>query len=191
MLMLLLFLSPLQATAAQSASTPPGIYGDVALDFFVPGYGAFTRREYVTGSLLAVGRLGTLYAAGAFYVQFREYQSAERAARTAGLFFGPGLRYKDPYSSGYATADDFRDRAERRAFFAGTAVTVHAVLTIVSLWWTADHAYARHEETLPVFPEPGANARAWQFDVHDEVASDPLVHRSNGWRVDVRWRGAL
>lgn len=130
---------------AQDPASRAGIYGDAALDFFVPGYGAFARQEYVAGSLFAAGRLGTLYAAGAYYVQFREYQSAERAARNADLFFGPGLRYKDPYAGGYGTADDFRDKAERRAFFAGTAVTLHIALTIVSLWWTVDHGYAEYK----------------------------------------------
>ena len=137
-------------TTPASQGEPPGA-GLVWLDALLPGYGAFYFENYITGGLIATGRVGTLILAARYWRQKVEYRSAERAARTAEFVYGLGFRYKDPYGGGYYTSEEFRRLADRRGLGQNLALSLHAVITLYSFFSTRSLVQERRQANEPIF----------------------------------------
>lgn len=104
------------------------------LEPVLPGIVFFNRDQPVAGSLILTGRIVTLAGAVQFYNRYADYASAERAARIADLYYGPGLQYRDPYSGGYRTTTQFRKEADRNLNLAGYSVGIHLILLGVGMY---------------------------------------------------------
>ena len=113
-----------------------------SLDFLIPGLGMLMHKRYVLSGTIAALRVSTVAIALDYRNKSREYRSAERAARIGDLAYGPGLRYKDPYSGDYLTADEFGRRADRRSYISGLALTLHVGLA----FWSAGYTYRMEQE---------------------------------------------
>jgi len=140
----------------------------LSLDFFLPGYGAFSHDSPLAGGLILGGRAGTIYLAFEFWQKQIEYRSAARAARAAEVYFGPGYRYKDPFDSGYRTAQELDRLAGRNTFYYSLSLSFHAVITIVSLVFTNFLVSLDEKKDRPVFDIqadvlPGTEARGVRF----------------------------
>ncbi len=134
------------APAVAGPGTPPPLPVFLALDFALPGYGAFYEDAYLAGFSLALLRLGTAALALEFQRQRSVYESAERAARFADLYYGGPLRYRDPYGDGYHSAEEFARLADRRTAYARLGVSAHLLTTVISLART----YFLHEKLRAV-----------------------------------------
>ena len=150
------------ALQAEEPASPALIYG---MDIFVPGAGSLYTGHPVRAGFIAAGRTATI----AFAEQSRRYaaayRSAERAALTAELLYGPGFRYKNQYGSGYHNADDFRRQADRHIFYSSLSLTLHAVITTVSIFVLRSDLEEKAVKRAPVFdvsllPEPGKRPSA-------------------------------
>jgi hypothetical protein len=104
------------------------------LEPVLPGIVFFNRGRPVAGSLMLAGRIVTLAGAVHFHNRYADYASAERAARIADLYYGPGLQYRDPYSGGYKTTTQFRKEADRNLNLAGYSVGIHLILLGVGMY---------------------------------------------------------
>ena len=103
-------------------------------EVFLPGYNAFRNESYISGSLLLVGRVLTFYAAYRFHNRSIDYRSAAQAASIADLYYGPGLRYKDPYSSDYLSTQEFENRAGRAQNYMYLSIALHGGLMAAGLY---------------------------------------------------------
>jgi len=100
----------------------------VLLEPVLPGVVFFANNRPISGSLMLAGRLSTLGLAIHFQNQANDYMSAQKAAENADLYYGPGLMYKDPYSSGYKSSRQFRKEADRNLAFSNYMVFTHLIL---------------------------------------------------------------
>ncbi|MCE9596968.1 MAG: hypothetical protein K8S54_03285 [Spirochaetia bacterium] len=121
-------------------------------DAVVPGFGAFYTGHYALGTAIATSRIGTGYLSWYYSQRAREYGSAEKAARIAELYFGPGYRFKNPYGSGYYNASEYSHLAGKRKFYANIALLVHLGVAVTSGFLTAD--WLDEARPTPVFPMP-------------------------------------
>jgi len=132
---LLLFLcAPLAPAPVASQETRLKSETAMWLEPLLPGIVFFNRDRPVAGSLMLGGRVITLAGAVYFHNRFADYASAERAARVADLYFGPGLQYRDPYSGGFKTTTQFRKEADRNLNMAGYSVGIHLILLGVGIY---------------------------------------------------------
>src|SRR5690349_20149937 len=90
---------------------------EILADALVPGFGGFYTGHYAGGTAIAVGRVSTAYLSWYYSQRAREYHSAEKAARLAELYFGPGYRFKNPYGGGYYSAAEYSQLAGKRKFY--------------------------------------------------------------------------
>lgn len=125
-------------------------------DLFIPGSGAFLMDHPKTGAAIFFARTLSAYYAYTLNVQKTEYQSAERAARIADIYWGPGYNYKDPYSTGYLNAEGFRRKADQKRYYRNLSIGVHLIATAASLFFT--RSLLENQTTYPVFDlEPESN----------------------------------
>ncbi len=163
-----LLLSPFFAAAEARAEDSFFVY---AFDAFVPGWGSFYTGHEIRGSLIATGRIATIAFAVQAHRYATAYHSAAQAARVAEFLYGPGFRYKNPYGSGYYTAAEFQRRADRYTFYSSLSVTLHAMLTAVSLYVVGTDLREEEAKKAPVFdaaifPDgPGRTQAAAAFSV--------------------------
>jgi hypothetical protein len=139
----------------ERTGNPPGPYS-LAIDFLIPGYGAVMHRSYVPATLIFTGRILTAYAAIESWRLRESYGSAERAARIAGYYYGPGYRYYDPLSGGFKSPEEFGRIRDRYASYYGTALALHTLITGFSLFYTHELNEKIRVEQLPAF-EIGLN----------------------------------
>ncbi|MBL8019671.1 MAG: hypothetical protein JNM27_08415 [Leptospirales bacterium] len=125
---------------------------ELVADALVPGFGSFYTGHYGAGTAIGVGRIGTAYLSYYQSQRAREYQSAEKAARIAELYFGPGYRFKNPYGSGYYSAAEYGRMAGKRKFYANIGIVVHVGIAIASGLLTS--GWLDEAEATPVFPDP-------------------------------------
>jgi len=104
------------------------------LEPVLPGIVFFNRDRPMAGSLMLAGRIITLAGTLHFHNRYADYASAERAARVADFYYGPGLQYRDPYSGGYKTTTQFRKEADRNLNMAGYSVGIHLILLGVGMY---------------------------------------------------------
>lgn len=143
--------SALHAETQGREQAPPPLAAFLALDFALPGYGAFYEEEYLSGLGIAIVRLGTAALAVQFQAERSVYRSAERAARLADVYYGGPLRYRDPYGEGYRSADEFARLADRRAAYVRLGVSAHLLTTVISLartYFLHERLSATRETTL-------------------------------------------
>lgn len=115
------------------AEPPPPLSAFLALDFILPGYGAFYEAKYATGAGIALLRIGTAGLAVQFQRERSVYRAAARAARLADFYYAAPLRYRDPYGDGFRSADEFVRLSDRRAAYVRTSVSAHLLITALSL----------------------------------------------------------
>lgn len=127
---------------------------------------------------VALLRFGTAFAAYDYRVRSREYRSAQRAAQLADLYYGPGLRYRDPYSGDYLTSEEFGRRADRRLYVSGLALTVHFALLV----WSSGYTYVLEGERL--------HGRTPIFELQPEEPKSQAGRTTRGvsWRMGMAWR---
>lgn len=150
------------AASPARAEEPLFVY---AFDAIVPGWGSVYTGHPVRGGIIATGRVATI----AFAIQARRYStayhSASKAARLAEFLYGPGFRYKNPYGGGYYTAAEFQRKADRYTFYGSMSLTLHVVLTAVSLYAVGLDLREAETKNAPVFeaavfPEGPATGRS-------------------------------
>lgn len=143
-------------------ATPVSARGlELVADALVPGFGAFYTGHYGAGTAIGVGRIGTAYLSYYHSQRAREYQSAEKAARIAELYFGPGYRFKNPYGSGYYSAAEYSRMAGKRKFYANIGIVVHVGIAVASGLLTA--SWLDQAQVTPIFPAPGKNEQPVTF----------------------------
>ncbi|HBS06355.1 MAG TPA: hypothetical protein DEA96_15410 [Leptospiraceae bacterium] len=103
-------------------------------EIFIPGYNAFRNESYISGGLLLLGRLITLYGAYHYHNRYINYNSAANAARIADLYYGPGLEYADPYSGDYLSSQQMENRAGRAQNYSHLSIALHLGLTGAGLF---------------------------------------------------------
>ena len=181
--LLLLFVggfSPVCPALAGPESTPSvaeaGLFWP-ALDLALPGSGMIHNDRYVLAGTIAFVRVSTAFLAINYRNRAREYRSAQQAARVADVVYGPGLRYRDPYSGDYLTSDGFGRRADRRQYISGLALSLHLAVAL----WSAAHTYR--------FEQQEALERAPIFEMQPEAGVPRATHQGNGlrWVIGMRW----
>lgn len=167
-------LHPQTQTRAQAA---PPLAVFLALDFALPGYGAFYESEYLSGFAIASFRLASIALALEFQRQRSVYRSAASAARLADVYYGGPLRYRDPYGDGYRSAEEFARFADRRAAYARLGASLHLLTTAISLTRT----YFLHERlsesngpALDLRLGPGASAQDLRLEAQLQFSADAL-----------------
>lgn len=146
----------------------PLLANDLLLDALLPGYGALSRKHYVTGGLIAAGRVGSAFLAFESYIEHQELSSRARAARLAEMVYGPGRLFFDP-QSGPVDARDLQNRADRRLAASRALIAFHLGLGAASLFYTAH--LIREERITPTVEllsdgdseRPGAGIRLGIF----------------------------
>lgn len=157
-----------EARAESPAATEqPGRFGLYALDILVPGSGALRQRRPGWAATFALGRVATAWICYEAYVSMVEYRSAERAARYALAVYGPGLRFPDPYSNAFRTADEFQRLADRRAAIMSGAGTLHLFLTGLSLLMTHAFYEDTRDTNTPVFTIGMEATDGWNITAGD------------------------
>ncbi len=118
------------------ADTPDGSREEYGIwpEIFLPGYNAFRNESYISGGLLLLGRLLTLYGAYHYHNRYINYNSAANAARIADLYYGPGLEYADPYSGDYLSSQQMENRAGRAQNYSHLSIALHLGLTGAGLF---------------------------------------------------------
>ncbi|MBE7440486.1 MAG: hypothetical protein HS115_18695 [Spirochaetales bacterium] len=146
----------------------PTMARELLLDVLLPGYGALSRERYVSGGLIAAGRLSSAYLAFDSYVEHQELKSRARAARLAELLYGPGRLFLDPVS-GPVNARDLQKKADRRLAASRAFIAFHLGLSVGSLFYTA-HLISEEKYTPTVellsdgdFVNQGAGIRLGLF----------------------------
>lgn len=129
------------------------------LEVLIPGAGLAVHGRFALAATMATLRLATAFA----YVDYRrralEYRSAERAALVADYFYGPGVRYLDPYSGDYLTSEQFGRRADRRTYISTLAMTVHLGMAVFGAIYSWSLEKQLAGDNLPIFdlaPESSA-----------------------------------
>lgn len=135
----------------------------IVADAVLPGFGAFYAGHYVPGIAIATGRIGTAYLSWYYDQRAREYRSAEKAARIAELYFGPGYRFKNPYGGGYYTASEYNRLSGKRKLYSNLGLLVHFGLAIGSGLLTA--SWIDEAMPPPVFPMPEARDQPLSFTI--------------------------
>ncbi|MBX7057983.1 MAG: hypothetical protein K1X75_07940 [Leptospirales bacterium] len=178
--------TPAPEQPASSAAEAPSKPAWIALDLAAPGAGALRRGDYGWAAFFAGGRLATAYYAYVKHIEYLEYRSAARAARLADLYYGPGLYYRDPYSSGFRNSDGFQREADRRSYLSTLALSLHLLLTGLSVYQTGRWLEEEHSRTLPEFElEAGLSNAATDWPPASEAQASP------GYEFSIRWRWFL
>ncbi len=168
-----------EGEAQKTSSVSPGI-SLYLLDFALPGYGSFRSHHPVEGTLLATGRLATLYLADRYYAESQEYRSLWQAARYGDLLYGPGTTYWDPFEKGFHTTQEFRRKADRRTYYGSLAVTTHLLMAALSLYLTWDRVRREAESHLPRFPVQQSDKKSEGNSMERGDAMD-----GNGWSLQL------
>lgn len=129
------------------------------LEPVAPGAVFFSQNRPVAGTLMLTGRVITLASAIHFHNRFADYASAEKAARLADLYYGPGMRYRDPYSSGFKSSLEFRKEADRNLNLASYSVGLHLILLGVGIYNGLILQREEELEKAPVYDIPQSTVR--------------------------------
>lgn len=161
--------TPVESEYYHPGSPSRNIFGSMAADFLLPGWGAFTRKDWTVGSLILLTRVGSAYLAYDYSIRASEYRSLQKAALYGDFYYGPGLLYFDTLEGGYRTPAEMGRRADRYQYYAGLSVLLHAAITGVSLFFTYDHL---HEENIRRLP---------RYKIQEDVLEMQYLHyRQNG-----------
>jgi hypothetical protein len=176
-LILILSFSVIVPLAAAPGKSKPPIEPETAiwLEPALPGIVFFNQDRPVSGSLMLAGRLLALAGAVHFHNRYADYASAEKAARIADLYYGPGLQYKDPYSSGYKTTTEFRKEADRNLNLSGYSVAIHLILLGVGIYNGILFAKENKLEQAPV------------YDLSDVTPADTLIAEKEVTGIRKSW----
>lgn len=122
----------------------------------LPGYAFFRQDRLLSGSAVLGGRLATLAAMLSWQARSARYASAATAAENANLYYGPGMRYRDPYSGAYRSSREFRNMADRSMNLATYAVGLHLVLIGVGILAGIENEQLYEREKAPVIDATGS-----------------------------------
>jgi hypothetical protein len=124
----------------------------LAVDFLVPGGGAFYHENYYAGGLFAAAKLGCAYSIWYFYKEWDFRRSLYYSARKANRSIDPGhdLLFKVP-GEGYKTVEEIRHDYDRAAQNITFAVFGTAAVYAVSLVYTWVQVEKINEKTVPTF----------------------------------------
>lgn len=116
----------------------------------IPGYAFYRQDRLLSGSLVTGGRLTTLAAMLAYQARYARYHSAATAARNADLYYGPGMRYRDPYAGGYRSAQELQTIADRNINLAAYAAGLHLILAGVGILAGIENEEIYEKDKAPV-----------------------------------------
>ncbi len=124
----------------------------LAVDFLVPGGGAFYHENYYAGGLFAAAKLGGAYSIWYFYREWEYRRSLYRSARSANREIDPDheLLFKVP-GEGYKTVEEIHRDYDRAAQNITFAVFGTAAVFAVSLAYTWVQVEKINEKTIPTF----------------------------------------
>jgi len=120
-------------------------------DLLLPGYGAYRFGKRNPALWIAAGRLATAWIAYDSWIKKEEYRSQQRAAAIADLYLGPGYKYADRISGGFKSTAEFKLEKERQLSYFSSAMTVHLLITAVSLYYTRTLDETRKLKNIPEF----------------------------------------
>lgn len=149
-------------------------------EIFIPGYGAFMHDRPITGGLLIAGRLLSIYLYTQFSVEYLEYRSAEKSARLADFFLGPGLRYPDPYAGGFKNSSEFQREADRRISYQNSALVLQASLMAAGLYLSHRFRNEYRGSLYPVFELENEHS-GFQF-IDENIGEQQWKHFRAGLR---------
>lgn len=144
----------------------------------LPGYAFFRQDRLLSGSAVLGGRLGTLAAMLSWQARSARYASAATAAENADLYYGPGMRYRDPYSGAYRSSRELRNMADRSMNLATYAAGLHLVLVGVGILAGIENEETYEREKAPVIDKTGSAVPAQSLVVPQTSADRPFTDRS-------------
>ncbi len=139
---------------SESFRSSPSYIGSITLDILLPGYGFYRAGHPYMAGLMAGGRILSAVSAVNYKNRYYNYRSLSRAAAIAELYYGPGISLYDPYRKSYRKKDSLKREMGQMDFYYGLSLTVHAILTAVSLYYSDDYAYNEYLKTRPEFQLP-------------------------------------
>ncbi|MCS7204788.1 MAG: hypothetical protein NZ853_03745 [Leptospiraceae bacterium] len=122
----------------------------------IPGYNFFREEEYFWGGVFLALRLASIYSAITYHERFLKYQSLEKAAKTADIFYGQGIAYKDPIGGGYQTTKGFSILAGRSLAYRDFSISVQLLLLGIGI-------YKGYMDTKEKFIDDTPPELQWQF----------------------------
>ncbi|MBW7857247.1 MAG: hypothetical protein H3C43_02855 [Leptonema sp. (in: Bacteria)] len=148
---------------------------DIALESVLPGYIFFKNNQRISGSFMLSGRVSTIAGGFYFYNRYINYSSAEKAAKLADLYYGPGLKYRDPYSHGYKSSNEFRKQADRNLNLSYYSIAAHLILLSVSIYNAILIDEQNQLDSAPVFDQVTNDTHSLHYKLTNIVSDHQIT----------------
>lgn len=133
-------------TEYQKSSVKPN---NLWLDFFIPGYGMFSQKEYFWGSIYAISKISVFYLSIFSWNRYSYYDSIGNASERIDSTEPGTLLFRDPNNpEKYLSAEEYRSKSDQYFLFFIYSVILEGALHVVSYYhskslWNQKNRYKR------------------------------------------------